>query len=110
MFFALKIVHMFWRSPKRVIITTDSKSVTQFSQTKVIPPPFWNECDFFPIFQLYYSTPSRQNEDCCSLFITFGVKSNEKKVPKIKKDVLTQPIKVHIESAGTARGNPTFFQ
>ena len=25
---------------------TDSKSVTRFFQTKMIPPPLWNACDF----------------------------------------------------------------
>ena len=31
--------HMFWGTPKPVIILTDNKSVTRFFQTKIIPPP-----------------------------------------------------------------------
>ena len=31
--------HIFWRTPKPVIILTDKKSVTRFFQTKIIPPP-----------------------------------------------------------------------
>ena len=34
--------HMFWGAAKPVIIMTDSKSVTRFFQTKVIPPRLWN--------------------------------------------------------------------
>ena len=38
--------HIFWGATKPVIIMTDSKSVTRFFQTKVIPPPLWNACNF----------------------------------------------------------------
>ena len=38
--------HLFWGATKPVIIMTDSKSVTGFFQTKMIPPPLWNACDF----------------------------------------------------------------
>ena len=37
---------IFWGATKPVIIMTDSKSVTRFFQTKMIPPPVWNSCDF----------------------------------------------------------------
>ena len=35
----------FWGATKPVIIMTDSKSVTRFFQTKMIPPTLWNACD-----------------------------------------------------------------
>ena len=38
--------HIFWGATKPVIVMTDSKSVTRFFQTKMIPPPLWNACDF----------------------------------------------------------------
>ena len=38
--------HTFWGATKPVIIRTDSKSVSRFFQTKMIPPPLWNACDF----------------------------------------------------------------
>ena len=38
--------HISWDATKPVIIMTDSKSVTRFFQTKTIPPPLWNACDF----------------------------------------------------------------
>ena len=42
--------HLFWGATKPVIIVTDSKSVTRFFQTKMIPPPLWNTCDFVLLF------------------------------------------------------------
>ena len=38
--------HIFWGATKPVIIMTYSKSVIRFFQTKIIPPPLWNACDF----------------------------------------------------------------
>ena len=38
--------HVFWGATKPVVIMTDSKSVNRFFQTKMIPPPLWNACDF----------------------------------------------------------------
>ena len=38
--------HIIWGATKPVIIMTDSKSVTRFFQTKIIPPPLWNACNF----------------------------------------------------------------
>ena len=38
--------HVFWGATKPVIIMTHSKSVIRFFQTKMIPPPLWNACDF----------------------------------------------------------------
>ena len=38
--------HKFWGATKPVIIMTDSKSVTRFFQTKMIPPPLRKPCDF----------------------------------------------------------------
>ena len=37
--------HIFWGATKPVIIMTDSKSVTRFFETKMIPPPLRNACD-----------------------------------------------------------------
>ena len=38
--------HIFWGTPQPVFILTDNKSVTRFFQTKILPPPLWNACDF----------------------------------------------------------------
>ena len=38
--------HIFWGATKPLIIMTDSKSINRFFQTKMLPPPLWNVCDF----------------------------------------------------------------
>ena len=46
-YFAFKeFGHIFWGAPKPVIIHTDNKAVTQFFQTKIIPPALWNAGDY----------------------------------------------------------------
>ena len=63
--------HKFWGATKPVIIMTDSKSVSRFFQTKMIPPPLWNACDFAFTIYFYYCTYSRKNEHCSRFFISF---------------------------------------
>ena len=38
--------HIFWGAPKPITILTNNKSVTRFFQTIIIPPAFWNACDY----------------------------------------------------------------
>ena len=45
--------HIFWGATKPVVITTDSESVTRCFQTKMIPPPLWNACDF--VLQFHFT-------------------------------------------------------
>ena len=48
--------HIFWWTPKPAIILTDNKSVTRFFQTKIIPPPLWNACEFVIQFNFTIAT------------------------------------------------------
>ena len=41
-----EVGHNFCGTSKLVIILTESKKLTQFFQTKMIPPPLWDACDF----------------------------------------------------------------
>ena len=46
LFFALDhFAHFLWSSSKPVIVLMDSRSITQFFQSKVIPPSLWNCLD-----------------------------------------------------------------
>ena len=38
--------HISWGAAKPTIIMTDSKPFPIFFQTKMIPPPLWNACNF----------------------------------------------------------------
>ena len=53
MYYALDYFsHYIWGSSKQVIILTDNKSLTQFFQSKVIPPSLWNCLDRILAFNI----------------------------------------------------------
>ena len=88
---------------------TDSKSVTRSFQTKMIPPPLWNACDF--VFQFNFTLaliPGTMNTAADFLF-RLQMDPNEKINLKIREDIPTQPIKVDIDSTGIAQEEPIFF-
>ena len=54
--------HYIWGSSKQVIILTDNKSLTQFIQSKVIPPSLWNSLDRILAFNIVIAhIPGRAN-------------------------------------------------
>ena len=54
--------HKRWGATKPITTMTDSKSVTRFLQTKVIPPHLWNACDFVPQFKFTFAhIPGKMN-------------------------------------------------
>ena len=66
-----KVGQIFWGATKPVIIMTDSKAVTRFSQTKMIPPPLWNACGFVLLFNFTIAhIPVKMNT--AAFFISFG--------------------------------------
>ena len=100
--------HIFWGATKPVTIMTDSKSVTRFFQTKKIPPPLWNACDFvlqfiFTIAQL----PGKMNI-AADFLSRLEMYPNEKIIIKIREDIPTKPIEVNIESTGIAQEETVF--
>ena len=42
----LEFAHILWEATKPMNILTDNRSVTRFFQTKAIPPPLWNACEY----------------------------------------------------------------
>ena len=63
LYFALEFFsHYIWGSSKQVIILTENKSLTQFFQSKVIPPSLWNCLDRILAFNIVIAhTPGRAN-------------------------------------------------
>ena len=54
--------HYNWVSSKQVIILTDNKNLTQFFQSKVIPPSLWNCLDRILAFNIVIAhIPGRAN-------------------------------------------------
>ena len=102
--------HIFWGTPKPVIILTDNKSVTRFFQTKIIPPPLWNACD--SVIQFNFFTIAHipgKNNTAADYLSRMEMDPTEKLVLKIRADVETQPIEVNVQSAGVSEEEEVFF-
>ena len=101
--------HVFSGATKPVIIKTDSKSVTRFFRTKMIPPPPWNACDFVPQFNFTIAHIPGKMNTAADFYSRLEMDPNEKIVLKIREDIPTKPIEVNIESTGIARQETVFF-
>ena len=88
--------HIFWGTPKPVIILTDNKSVARFFQTKRIPPPLWNACDFVTQFISIIAHIPGKNNTAADYLSRMEMDPTEKLVLKICEDVETQPIEVNV--------------
>ena len=108
-FMAFKeIGHVIWGATKPVIIMTDSKSVTRFFQTKMIPPPLWNAFDFVPQFNFTIAHIPEKMNTAAEVLCRLEMDPNEKNFLKIREDIPTKPIEVNIESTGIAQEEPVF--
>ena len=96
-YFAFKeFGHIFWGAPKPVIILTDNKAVTQFFQTKIIPPALWNACDYVIQFNFVIAhIPGAQNTAADYL--------------SRLEDVQTLPIEINVQSAGVSQEEQIFY-
>ena len=101
--------HIFWGATKPVIIMTDSKSVTRFFQTKMIPPPLWNACDFVLQFNFTIAHIPGKMNTAADFLSRLEMDPNEKIILKIREDIPTKPIEVNIESTGIAQEEEVFF-
>ena len=95
--------HIFWGATKPVTIMTDSKSVTRFFQTKMIPPPSWSACDFVMQFNFIIAHIPRKLKTSTDFLSRLEMDPDEKIILKIIEDIPTKPIKVNIESTGIAQ-------
>ena len=91
--------HNFWGTPNPVFIPTDKKPVTRFYQTKIIPPPLWNACDFVIQFNFVTAHIPGKNNTAADYLSRMKMDPTEKLVLKIREDVETRPIEVNVQSA-----------
>ena len=101
--------HIFWGATKPLIIMTDSKSVTRFFQTKMIPPPLWNACDSVLQFNFTIAHFPGKMNTAADFLSQLEMDPNEKIISKIREDIPTKPIEVNIESTGIAQEETVFF-
>ena len=101
--------HKFCGATEPVIIMTDSKSVTRFFQTKMIPPPLWNACNFVLHFNFTIAFIPGKMNTAADFSSRLQMDPNEKITLKIREDIPTKPIEVNIESTGIAQEESVFF-
>ena len=104
-----EVGHKFWGATKPVIIMTDSKSVTRFFQTKLIPAPLWNACDFVLQFNFTIAHIPGKMNTAADFLSRLEADLNEKVILKIREDIPTKPFEVNIESTGIAQEEPVSF-
>ena len=92
------------------MILTDNKSDTRFFQTKIIPLPFWNPCNY--VIQINFIIAHIPGKNNTATDYLSGVKMdpNEKLILKIREDVGTRPIEVNVQSAGLSEEQVFFTQ
>ena len=109
-FFAFKdLGHIFWETPKPVIILTDNKSVTCFFQINIFPPTLWNACvDVIEFNFTFVHIPgkSKTAEDYLS---RLEISPKEKLILRIREDIPTTPIELHVQSAGVSGKEQYFY-
>ena len=101
--------HIFWGKTQPVIILTDNKSVSRFFQTKIIPPPLWNACDFVIQFNFIIAHIPGKNSTAADYLSRMEMDATEKLVLKIREDVETRPIGINVQSAGVSEEEQIFF-
>ena len=109
-FFAFKeFGHRIWGTPKSVIILTDNKSITRFFQTKIIPPTLWNACDYVIQFNSTIAHIPGKNNTAADYLSRLEISPKEKLILKIREDIPTTPIKLHVQSAGVSAEEQFFY-
>ena len=107
MYYAFKeFGHIFWGTPKSIIILADNKTVTRFFQTKILQPPLWNACDFVIHFNFFIPGKIITAADYLS---RMEMVSNETLVLKTREDVETRPIEINVQSAEVSEEEQVFF-
>ena len=88
---------------------TDSISVTRFFQTKIVPPPLWNSCDFVLQFNFTIANIPGKINTATDFLSRLEKDLNKKNILKIREDIPTKMIEVNIEYTGIAQEEPVYF-
>ena len=92
-----------------MIILTDNKSVTRFLQTKIIPPTLWNACDYVIQFNFTIALIPGKNNTAADYLSRLELSPKEKLFLRIREDIPTTPIELHVQSAGVFEEEQIFY-
>ena len=86
------------------------RSVTQFLQTKRIPPLLWNTFDFVLKFNVTVADIPGKKNNTADFSSRLEMDPNQRTILKIKRDLPTKPNEVHVESTIIAQHETAFFR
>ena len=92
--------HLMWGSTLPVIVFTDNRSVTQFFQTKMIPPALWKACDYVLQYNSVIAHVSGTMNTAADFHSRTEVDPTEELEMTIRNDIHTKAIEVNIQSSG----------
>ena len=105
----LEFAHILCETSKPTFVLTDNKSVTQFFQTKTIPPSLWNACDYVLQFNFKLAHIAGSVNTAADFLSRLQLKVTEKIHLKIREDIQTTPIEVSTSSSDVADEEQFFF-
>ena len=91
--------HLMWGSTFPVIVFTDNRAVTRFFQTKMIPPPLWNACDYVLQFNFVIAHVAGAMNTAADFLSRAEINPTEKLEINIRNDIQTKAIEVNIQPA-----------
>ena len=75
----------------------------------MIPPAFWNACDFVLQFNFTIAYIPGKNNTAADFLSRSEMDPSQKTILKIREDIPAAPIEVNIESTGIAQEEQVFF-
>ena len=92
-----------------MIILTDNKSFTRFFRTKIFPPTLWNACDYVIQFNFTIAHIPGKNNTAADCLSRLEISPKEKLILRIREDIPTKPIELHVQSAGVSEEEQFFY-
>ena len=104
-----EFIHLMWGSVFPVIVFTDNRSVTRFFQTKILPPPLWNACDYVLQYNFGIAHVAGAMNTAGDFLSRAEVNPTEELEMNIRSDVTTKAIEVNIQSTGVSEEDPFYI-
>ena len=89
-------------TPFPVVVFTDNCSVTCFFQTKILPSPLSNACDYVLQYNFVIAHVAVAMNTAADFLSRAEINPTEKLEMNIRNDVTTQAIEVNIQSTAVA--------
>ena len=86
-----------------------NNTIKQFFQTKTLPPTLWNAWDYVIQFKIIIAHIPRESNSAADYLFQLEVSPKKKLFLRIREDIQTTPIDLHVQSAGVTKEEYFFF-